>query len=77
MKLALDADVAPEIVQNAWSLFCLASVDERPLNDLEMLGWLVLGHNIAAVLTLRPPDRATRPAAKVTPSTRPAGDANR
>jgi len=40
MKLTLDADVAPDVVQNAWSLFCLASVDERPLNDLEMLGWL-------------------------------------
>ena len=56
MKLVLDADVAPDVVQNAWGIFCLASVDERPLSDLESLGWLVLSHNITAVLTLRPPD---------------------
>jgi hypothetical protein len=49
MKLTLDADVALEVVQNAWSLFCLALVDERPLSDLEALGWLVLSHNITAV----------------------------
>ena len=77
MKLVLDADVAPDVVQNAWGIFCLASVDERPLSDLESLGWLVLSHNITAGLTLRPPDRATCPDAAVTPDTRPAGDTDR
>lgn len=61
MKLTLDAYVSPDVVANAWNQWLFAAADERPLNELEALGWLVLSHNITAVLTMASSGRATRP----------------
>lgn len=42
MKLSIEADVAPSVMEEAMDCMMLALMDERPLNDLERLGWLVI-----------------------------------
>lgn len=42
MKLTLTADIAPDVMRNAMILMAQALDAERPLNDLERLGWLVV-----------------------------------
>lgn len=47
MRIRVDADVAPVVMQGAMDCMMLALTDERPLSDLERLGWLVVCQHIA------------------------------
>jgi hypothetical protein len=46
MRITLDADVAHGVVQGAMDEMIWALDAERPLNDLERLGWLVVCKHI-------------------------------
>jgi hypothetical protein len=61
VKLILDADVAPSVVKNAFAIFARAAVTDRPLNDLEALGWLVLAHNMGEVIAATQPQPKAQP----------------
>jgi len=42
MQLTFTADIAPDAMRNAMIFMAQALNAERPLNDLERLGWLVV-----------------------------------
>lgn len=42
MKLTFTADIAPDVMRNAMIFMAQALDAERPLNELERLGWLVV-----------------------------------
>ena len=42
MQLTFTADIAPDVMRNAIVWMAQALDAERPLNDLERLGWLVV-----------------------------------
>ena len=45
MRIRVDADVAPVVMQEA--MICMMqALDKRPLNALEKLGWLVVCQHI-------------------------------
>lgn len=47
MKISVEADVAQPVMQGAMDIMLFALQAERPLNDLEKLGWLVVCKYIA------------------------------
>jgi hypothetical protein len=47
MKIKLDVDIAPGVMQGAMDEMLFALMAERPLNDLERLGWLVVCKYVA------------------------------
>lgn len=49
MQLSLNADVSFEVIYEAFRVMNFAILHDRPLNDLEALGWLVLSHNLETV----------------------------
>ena len=58
MNLAFDGYVDQNVVLDAYREFMFAIADERPLSNLEQLGWLVLGSNMGEVIALTAKQRA-------------------
>lgn len=49
MELKLNADVSFDVIYEAFRVMNFAIAHDRPLNDLEALGWLVLSKNLEII----------------------------